>query len=214
MRQIKKENKKLKKKEIAGVKNGVTQKQLAAMRVIRRLGKEIVQEYGEKIVKEYREGTCARIISEKYLLNISLQSKDVALRVVYNVLERMLGEEEVRVLGKEHIIKNNRKNGVMNYQSGVGIAAMTTEKRAEICRRAAITRCINQGVVLWSKEECADLLGLLDQEEYIHQSGRGRGKANLMKISDYLNNKYHNGKEVRTPRLSSVKLYKLRHPIS
>lgn len=112
---------------------------------------------------------------------------------------------------RESRLKGGFASGYLTYQRGIGIHSLTTEeRRANGCKtrdrklglyamtREELQKCsrkaaLARGEVLWSKEEIQEAFLLSQQEEY-----RFGSFADNEKIAKTINEKYHEGKPVRS----------------
>lgn len=106
--------------------------------------------------------------------------------------------------------EERRDIGLRAAKEGTGIHAFTTEQRREVAKKAMETL----GFIMWygdlideetGMQEGDYCLLLAEKKEFQHQGGRGKGRPNKQKITEELNQRFHNGEEVRT--LSAVKTF-------
>jgi hypothetical protein len=92
---------------------------------------------------------------------------------------------------KEQRSDIGRKSGTAQYKNGIGIHAQTPEDH----KRAGIALVEAQGGVVFSDEEVDYFKELILDPVYQRKS-----RINAQKISTELNRKFHNGKDIRTPK--------------
>lgn len=105
--------------------------------------------------------------------------------------------------------------GNITLEKRVGIHAQSNEEK----KKAGLKGLKTQGNLPYSDEEIEYAYALTLNEEYQHspESAFGRiiGKPNMSLIASELNQKYHNGKQIRTVRAveAAISRYKLRNKI-
>ena len=102
-------------------------------------------------------------------------------------------KERERVSG-EHLRIFHVAGGNKTLELKVGVHARTLSQKNEDNRKAIIAK----GEIPWISEEIRDAYIFSHNPKYQFQEGQYKGKANLEKIRRRINEKYHDGKEVRT----------------
>jgi len=92
--------------------------------------------------------------------------------------------------GERYAVEGGRKA----VELGLGFHSLTEEEKTINGKKSAVAR----GLTPWGEEETEFAYLLSLEPEYQHQKGPQRGKSNIKKIRDVLNENYHNRVEVRS----------------
>ena len=121
------ENRMEEKKHVRKRGNELTQKQIIAIRLERKIGKEIARDYPE-IADDYRQSSTLKNIVQDYKFSEKYElSENTAQIATLRALEILISKEERQILGKEHI----RKEGLKKYEEGRGMFSLSYEDLEE-----------------------------------------------------------------------------------
>lgn len=94
-----------------------------------------------------------------------------------------------------------RKSGKAQFEKGIGIHSQTIEERKKSGRALAESL----GMTVFSDEEISFIKEKIDDPEY-----QRRTRINAKKLSDVLNDTFHGGSAIRTPRSIRKIVYRLK----
>lgn len=203
-------------------------KQVMAIKLSKRTGKEIAQNYPE-IVDKYRAGsTIGKIIEEYGILEEYGLTENVANHAIYCALRELASEEDLARIAREHEIeggkitrergiglfsltpvqrvqnasKAGKVGGKKTYEQGIALFSLTHEQKVEVGKKSALV----QGRKLWSDEEENYLVCLCRNPKYVYGSGPHKGLSDYSKIATEFENRF--GIKRSTDALK-VRYYKL-----
>lgn len=191
---------------------GLSLKRKAAIRKTQEIATQLARDVPE-IADLYRQqprlrrADIARLyIPDEYEIN-----QEIATGAVGQALRRLMPGAELDELVKLHKDEYEQKRKDEDYytskehrqRSRKGGQARTNIEREQM---AALSNSMNkaQGRTVWSAEEKAYVLRLVDDPDYRHQSGRVQRYPDYQRIADEVNERFHTGKEVRTARSVSI----------
>ena len=120
-------------------------------------------------------------------------------------------EEELKRLGREHMVQGGQKGGQTTYEQGIGVHGRTAEQKSEDRLKATIAR----GQTPWTDEEREFAYMLSQEQEYQHPKGSNNpGKPNNELIAFALNIEYHDCNEVRSTQAVNVQLSNYRKSLA
>lgn len=97
-------------------------------------------------------------------------------------------------LSSKQLKDNGIKGGQKCYDEKIGIHSLSRKERQSNSKKGTIAL----GFVNWTDKENAYLKSLVSDEKYQYHKGRHFGKPNYPKITQELNQVFHEGKIVRT----------------
>ncbi len=206
--------------------------QIKAISLSEKYGKIIAREL-EGIVEDYRNGSTIPEMIKKYHIGerYGLNTERCCVTSMSNALGILLSKEERRVLESEH----HSKKAIELYEEGVGLFSLSEERMQEIRSKAGKiggqvsyskgkgffglskeekrknsskggkSSAVSQGNVLFEDEEIKAIQELSQFLEY--QKG---SRIRTTKIAELLNQKFHNGKNIRNQRSISNLLLRLK----
>jgi hypothetical protein len=206
--------------------------QIKAISLSEKYGKIIAREL-EGVVEDYRNGSTILEIIEKYHIGerYGLTTERCCVTSVSNALGILLSKEERRALESEH----HSKKAIELYEEGVGLFSLSEERKQEVRSKAGKiggqvsyskgkgffslseeekrrnsskggkAAAVSQGHVPFEDDEKELVLELSQLLEY--QKG---SRIRTTKIAELLNQRLHNGENIRNERSITNLLFKLR----
>lgn len=129
-------------------------------------------------------------------------------------------EQRVGLFGRtqEEHSRDSKKAGRKIVEQRLGIHRLSTEERrlngALGGRRGGVQTSINRGYILWTEEEIELAYILSQDKDYKFQKGLCKGKSDLKKMAERLNQEYHQGNSIRNSETIKSKLRKFKKRIN
>lgn len=189
----------------ASESGGRSPAQIAVIRLIDEMADLIARQYPQ-VAADYRVGLTQAEIAAKYSIDMRAGIR-VAKMAVGKALQTLIPDVEER----EHLAKEKRiKTGMASpLLTPAGLSAL----------RRSMQHCLSgQGKTPWitslvdpvsGLNEPDYILSLASQQEFIRQSGKRKGHPDCFKISDRLNEVFHQRATVRSAKAVSTQLARL-----
>jgi general stress protein YciG len=112
----------------------------------------------------------------------------------------------IHAMSHEELIDACSLAGKTAYEMKKGVHAMSHEELSAAGRKGAVT----QGYAPWSGPELEQLANMMVSPEYSYDGGSHKGRPNLNRISQSLNQIFHSGEQIRSAVSVKRKLHKLK----
>jgi len=148
------------------------------------------------------------VLGEERAREIAAANVDLGRRVLYDEGRGIFSPEQQ---GKcsERGKKGGRTAGTLSRENRIGIHGLDLEERSQFSSKGGRASALAKGQVPYTPEEIQDTIEMRENPLYWHHSGRSRGKPDWALIESKINQRYHQGEEVRKGDIlkSAVKRY-------
>lgn len=170
----------------------ITPKQRGTIKLIERFATKMLTE-NPGLEDFYRSDSHISFIgvAERYIPSVLEINPRLAEAVVSWSLHKLIPPEELKEL-----VKIRQKNHKLHLKKS---GFYSTDEHRERTVLGGKQKAINLGHIPWAEEEKKLVLGLIENPDYQHTSGRNKGRPNFKKISAELNIRFHQGANIRTP---------------
>ncbi|MCH7950657.1 MAG: hypothetical protein IH875_09320 [Candidatus Dadabacteria bacterium] len=172
----------------------------------------IYEKYSDQIVQMYKNlKTKEEIVN---VLNLTQKygiSLLTAKSYISPILNKKISKRQMKTLLKKHLSQATKKRNVMyglpkitdavRKASAERMKSMTSKERTALSHLAIRAK----GHMPWDEKETNLFLKMCTQKKYQHRIQNGTTRADHKLIAEVLNNRFHEGKEIRTPRSLTVK---------
>ena len=168
--------------------------------------------YSEQIVDMYKVlKTKEEIAKELNLTKKHKISLSTAKSYITDTLNKLIPKRQMKALLKKHLSKAAKKRnaiyGLPKISDTLRKASAERMKNMSSEQRTALSHLgiIAKGQVPWLEKETNLFLKMCTQKKYQHRNQNGTNRPDHKLIAEALNIRFHEGKEIRTPRSLTVK---------
>lgn len=181
--------------QISETKTKLTPKQLVTFLLIERLAVNIV-DGNPDLEKVYRSDSNITFagVAQRFIPDVFANNPHIAAAVVSRALHKLIPREELANLVSE------RQKNHFDYLRSINYYSSEEHRRRTIL--GGKQKALNTKRVPWSDEEKALVLALMEDPNFLHTAGRNKGRPNYRKITKEVNDRYHQGDEIRTPLIT------------
>lgn len=184
----------------------LTPAQMAAIKSVKSLSKVIISKYPE-VADDYRSGLNQVEIASKYGLILEFGIR-IARGAVGKALQTLIPDKEEREkLAKEKMIESGSQSREISSE---GLVVLQQSMRSCIKAIGKTSWIIYLVEPISGLNEPDFLVSLASNPEYIIKKGVRKGHPDCFKIADKLNEVFHQGAQIRSPKAVSTHLGRLK----